>query len=100
MSPLILLPLPLFRLGLPPTRLLTLGVHLCAADVKTLAQAQAALRRMAALLRGCGAGHAGLHDVLLLYASVRHWVGQEDYVAFSAKLANVRTDCLLAYLST
>ncbi|KAI3436022.1 hypothetical protein D9Q98_002079 [Chlorella vulgaris] len=57
-------------------------------DVKTLAQAQAALRRMAALLRGCGAGHAGLHDVLLLYASVRHWVGQEDYVAFSAKLAN------------
>ena len=63
---------------------------LASAVVTTLADAQAGLRRLAGLLRAAGPGHAGLHDVLLLYASVRRWVGQADYRPFAAQLANVR----------
>lgn len=55
----------------------------------TLADAQAGLRRLAGLLRAAGVGHAGLHDVLLLYACVQRWVGQADYAPFTAQLANV-----------
>lgn len=58
--------------------------------VTTLADAQAALRRLAAVLRAAGVGHAGLHDLLLLYASVQRWVGQAEYRSFTAQLANVR----------
>lgn len=41
------------------------------AVVTTLEDAQAALRKLAAVLRAAGAGHAGLHDLLLMYASVQ-----------------------------
>ena len=37
----------------------------------TLEDAQAALRKLAAVLRAAGVGHAGLHDLLLMYASVQ-----------------------------
>lgn len=41
------------------------------AVVTTLEDAQAALRRLAGVLREAGIGHAGLHDLLLMYASVQ-----------------------------
>ena len=59
------------------------------ADVATLADAQAALRRLAGVLRDAGLGHAGLHDALLLYASVRHWVSETGYAAVAVLLDNV-----------
>lgn len=42
-----------------------------ASVVTTLEDAQAALRKLAAVLRAAGVGHAGLHDLLLMYASVQ-----------------------------
>lgn len=56
----------LARPALLPSPLLT--------EVTTLASAQAGLRRLASLLRAAGVGHAGLHDLLLMYASVERWV--------------------------
>lgn len=56
--------------------------------VTTLEDAQAALRKLAAVLRAAGAGHAGLHDLLLMYASVQRWIGMPEYNIFTAQLAN------------
>lgn len=49
---------------------------------------------MAALLRSAGVGHAALHDLLLLYASVQRWVGLAESAAFNPTLANVRGSCV------
>ncbi|PSC71151.1 SET domain [Micractinium conductrix] len=57
-------------------------------EVTTLASAQAGLRRLASLLRAAGVGHAGLHDLLLMYASVERWVAAVEYELFSPELAN------------
>ncbi|KAL4458700.1 hypothetical protein ABPG75_013565 [Micractinium tetrahymenae] len=57
-------------------------------EVSSLADAQQGLRRMAALLRAAGVGHAALHDLLLLYASVQSWVGLAECAAFNPALAN------------
>lgn len=61
-----------------------------AAEASSLADARHGLRRMAALLRAAGVGHAALHDLLVLYASVQRWVGLADSAAFNPTLANVR----------
>jgi hypothetical protein len=60
-----------------------------AAEASTLAEAQAALRGLAARLRAAGPQHAGLHDALLLNAAVRHWLAAVDIAPFAPRLANV-----------
>lgn len=56
------------------------------AVVTTLEDAQAALRRLAGVLREAGIGHAGLHDLLLMYASVQ-------VRSFQRGCLNVSTTC-------
>lgn len=59
----------------------------------TLAEAQAALRALAAALRDGGADLAALHDLLVMHASVQHWVGVKEHAPVVVHLANVSDEC-------
>ncbi len=61
----------LVRVAVPFTHAPLPHILPVASVVTTLEDAQAALRKLAAVLRAAGVGHAGLHDLLLMYASVQ-----------------------------